>query len=101
MSPFEASPTNVMVLMAIVKTIIALLGGVITYYAAKAYRRTHDRSLGLLAVGFGTVTVGAIFGGISFEMLGVTLETGVLIEGVFIAIGFLLIAYSLRVPSHE
>ncbi len=90
--------TNVVLLMAIVKTVIAILGGIITYFAFKAYRRTKDRSLGYLAAGFGTVTVGAILGGISFELLGVTLSMGVFIEGVFIAIGFMLIAYSLRVP---
>lgn len=96
--PLGEPISNVVMLMAVVKTIIAILGGVITYFAFKAYRRTGDRSLGLLAAGFGTVTVGSILGGISFELLNVALETGVLIEGIFIAIGFLLIAYSLRVP---
>ena len=98
MPPTDAA-TNVVLLMAVVKTVIAILGGVITYFALKAYRRTGDRSLGYLTAGFGTVTIGAILGGISFEIIDVDLPTGVLIEGIFIAIGFLLIAYSLRVPT--
>lgn len=96
--PFGDATADVVWLMAIVKTIIAILGGLITYFAFKAYRRTKNQSLGYLTLGFGTVTVGAILGGISFELLNVSLETGVLIEGVFIAIGFLFIAWSLRVP---
>ena len=95
---FQEGATNVLLAMAVVKTLIAILGGIITYFAAKAYRRTRDPSLGYLAIGFGTITVGAIFGGFSFELLNVPLETGVLIEGIFIFLGFLLIAYSLRVP---
>lgn len=98
MIPFEDTATNIVLLMAITKTLIAVLGGVITYFAIKAYRRTGDRSLGMLAAGFGTVTIGAILGGLSFELINVELATGVLIEAIFIVIGFLLIAYSLRVP---
>lgn len=96
--PLGDATTDIVWLMAIVKTVIAILGGLITYFAFKAYRRTRNQSLGYLAAGFGIVTVGAILGGISFELLNVSLETGVLIEGIFIAIGFLLIAWSLRVP---
>lgn len=93
------SISNVVLMMAIVKTIIAVLGGVITYFAFKAYRRTQNSSLGVLAAGFTLVTIGAIFGGISFELLGVALATGVLVEGVFAALGFVLIAYSLWMPT--
>lgn len=95
---FEDATTNVVLLMAIVKTIIAILGGLITFFSFKAYRRTQEASLGYLTAGFGLVTLGAILGGLLFEILNVELATGVLIEGVFVAFGFVLIAYSLRVP---
>lgn len=95
---FEGTAVNVLVLMAAVKTIIAILGGLITYFSFKAYRRTGQRSLGYLTAGFGFVTFGAILGGTVFEMLEVDLATGVLIEGIFVLLGFFLIAISLRVP---
>ena len=94
----EGSAPNVLVIMAIVKTIIAILGGLITYFSFKAYRRTGESSLAYLTAGFGFVTFGAILGGTVFELLEVELATGVLIEGVFVLIGFFLIAISLRVP---
>lgn len=90
---------NVLFLMAVVKTLIAILGGLVTYFALKAFRRTRDRSLGYLTAGFGFVTLGAILGGLMFELVGVDLAVGVLIEGIFVAVGFALIAYSLRVPG--
>ena len=90
------SPELMILLVALVKTIITGLGGLITYYAFKAYRRTRDRSLALLASGFGCITVGAIIAGISFEIIGVPLAVGVVIDGLFVIIGFGLIAYSLH-----
>ena len=90
---------DVLIVMGGVKLVIAILGALIAYFALKAYRRTGDRSFGLLAAGFAFVTTGAILGGISFELLRVELATGVLIEGIFVAIGFVLIAYSLRIPA--
>ena len=97
--PHETAGEMVMVLLAVVKTLVLLLGGIITYYSLKAYRRTEDRSLGLLAAGFGVVTFGAALGGMAHEILGVELATGVVLEGTFMLVGFSLIAYSLRVPG--
>lgn len=81
----------------IVKSLILVMGGVITFFAYKAYRRTRHRSLGLLAAGFATVTLGALLGGVANELFGTTLAVGVIIEGVFVLLGFALIAASLRV----
>ncbi len=86
-----------LVLMAVVKVGIGLLGAVITYFAVKAYRRTRDRSLGMLAAGFAFVTVGAVLGGLLFEVLQVDLAIGILVEGIFVLFGFALVALSLRV----
>lgn len=95
--PLETTGEMIMVLLAAVKTLVLLLGGIITYYSLKAYRRTEDRSLGLLTAGFGVVTLGAALGGLANELLSVELATGVVIEGMFVVVGFSLIAYSLRV----
>ncbi len=96
MSPHTAA-TEVTVALAVVKTMVLLVGGVITYFAFKAYRRTKHRALGLLAGGFGLVTLGLAFAGLLHEFLGVNLETGVLVESVLVLVGFLIIAYSLYV----
>ena len=79
----------------IVKTIILLLGGGITYTAYKAYRNNGNRSLGTLALGFGIVTLGALLGGIADQILSVSLAMGVLIDSLLVAIGFAIIMYSL------
>ena len=83
--------------IAVVKTLILIVGGAVTYLAFRAYRRTSDRSLGLLATGFGFIVVGVFLAGLTFELLGVTLGLGVLIESLFVLVGLSVIAYSLRV----
>lgn len=78
-----------------VKTVILLLGTGITYIAYKAYRRTGARSLRALGIGFTIVTLGAILAGVADQLLAVSLEMGVLINSVLVAIGFGIIMYSL------
>ena len=89
--------SEVQLAIAAVKTLILVTGGVVTYLAHSAYRRTGDRSLRLLAAGFGLVVVGVLLAGFTFELLGVGLGVGVLLEALFVLAGFLVIAYSLRV----
>lgn len=83
--------------VAIVKTLILVAGGAVTYFAYSAYRRTGDRSLGLLSVGFALILVGVTLAGFTFEILRVSLGVGILIESLFVLAGMVVIAYSLRV----
>ncbi|WP_306054229.1 DUF7521 family protein [Natronococcus wangiae] len=83
--------------LAVVKTLVLIVGSVITYFAFKAYRRTRQPALGYLAGGFGIVTLGFVLAGVLHEILGVSLETGVLLESLLVLAGFLVIAYSLYV----
>lgn len=83
--------------MAVVKTLILITGGIITYFAFKAYRRTSSRSLGALALGFGIVTIGTFLAGVMSDVLGRSLAVGVLVESVLVLAGFIVIAYSLYV----
>lgn len=85
------------VAIIIVKTIILLFGSGITYIAYKAHRRTEARSLRALALGFGVVTLGALFAGIAHQALGVTLKSGVFINSFLTALGFGIIMYSLYI----
>lgn len=79
----------------VIKTAILLFGSGIAYIAYRAHRRTGATSLRALALGFGVVTLGALFAGIAHQLLGVTLKTGVLINSLLTAIGFAIIMYSL------
>lgn len=84
-------------IVAVVKTLILIVGGAVTYFAYSAYKRTGDSSLRLLSAGFGLIVIGVLLAGFTFELLGVTLGVGVLIESIFVLIGLTVIAYSLRV----
>ncbi|TQQ79264.1 hypothetical protein EGH24_11570 [Halonotius terrestris] len=82
------------IIVAIMVSILGL-GGAITYFALKAYRRTGDPSLRGLMIGFGFVTLGALFGGIAHQLLDVGLDVGIVINSGLTAIGFAIITYSL------
>jgi heme/copper-type cytochrome/quinol oxidase subunit 3 len=81
--------------IVVVKTVILLLGSGITYIAFRAYRRTETPSLRVLSIGFGTITLGALLAGIAHQVLNVSLEMGVLINSVLVAIGLAIVMYSL------
>ncbi|OVE84036.1 DUF7521 family protein [Natronolimnobius baerhuensis] len=93
-SPAVDEPT-IMIALTVVKTLVLIVGGVITYFAYKAYRRTRQRPLGYLAGGFGLVTLGFVLAGLSTELIGVSLEGGIILESLLVLAGFLVIAYSL------
>ncbi|RQG96208.1 DUF7521 family protein [Natrarchaeobius oligotrophus] len=96
MSP-TIGPMETMLALAVVKTLVLIVGGVITYFAFKAYRRTRQRALGYLAAGFGLVTLGLVLAGLLYEILNVPLEMGILLESLLVLAGFVVIAYSLYV----
>ncbi|WP_277540966.1 DUF7521 family protein [Haloarcula laminariae] len=77
------------------KTVTLLLGGLITYFAAKAASKTGSRSLTYLAVGFGTVTFGSLLAGVADQLFGFSVGTALLFETAVTAAGFAVIAYSL------
>lgn len=91
------SSASIQLAITVVKTLILIVGGIVTYLSWRAYRRTGDRSLQLLSGGFGLVLVGVLLAGFTFEVLNTNIGLGVLIEGLFILAGLTVIAYSLRV----
>ncbi len=92
MSPYEITTTTLIIGF---KTLTLVLGGLITYLAYRAYRRTRSRSLGALTLGFGIVTLGTFLAGIVDQVLDAGFQLGLLIESALIALGFLIIVYSL------
>ncbi|MFC6616136.1 hypothetical protein ACFQAS_14600 [Halopenitus salinus] len=90
---------GVITAIAVVKFVILLLGGGITYIAFKAYRRTGEDSLRVLGVGFGIITLGAILTGVANQFFSVGLALGVLINSLFVALGLAVIMYSLYIQK--
>lgn len=88
---------EVQLTIAVVKTLILVVGGLVTSLAFRAYTRTKERSLGLLAGGFGLIVVGVLLAGFTFEILNVAFSVGILVESLFVLAGLSIIAYSLRV----
>lgn len=95
--PHTGIGQGILLAVAVVKTLILVIGGVVTYLALSAYQRTYDRSLGFLAVGFALIVIGVLLAGVTFELLAVPLGVGVLIESLFVLFGLSIIALSLRV----
>ncbi|MFC7140516.1 hypothetical protein ACFQMA_11835 [Halosimplex aquaticum] len=86
---------DILIAIAVVKSVILLLGGGITIIAFRAYQRARDSSLGVLGVGFGVITLGALVSGAANQFFAVSLETGVFINSLFLAVGLAVIMYSL------
>ena len=91
----EAIGMEITIALTVVKTLVLVVGGIITYFAYKAYRRTRQRPLGYLAAGFGVVTLGLVLAGLLYELLSVPLAVGILIESLLALVGFVVIAFSL------
>lgn len=83
------------------KTIVLVLGGLITHLAYRAARRTSSRALRWFAVGFGIITLGAIVGGALNWLGGLSLASGVLVESVLWAVGFSVLAHALYVKTER
>ena len=92
MSPHDVTVPTLIIAF---KVITLLLGGLITYLAYQAYRRTGARSLQLLSVGFGVVTLGVLLAGVVDQVLRFDFRVGQLVETVLITVGFAVIVYSL------
>ncbi len=97
MTVHEAIPSPVMI--TALKTITLVLGGMITYFGYRAWRRTGAKSLRALTAGFAFVTVGSLLAGVADVVFGTPLEVGLFIESSLITIGFGIIVYSLYVTE--
>jgi len=77
------------------KTVTLVLGGLITFFAFQAYRRTRAAPLRSLAIGFGIVTLGSIIAGVVDQFSAVPLGSALVVESFLTAIGFGVVLYSL------
>ena len=77
------------------KTVTLLLGGLVTYFASKAWRRTGSPALRSLAIGFGFVTLGSLLAGVADQVLAMDRTFATRTESLLTAVGFAVIVYSL------
>lgn len=82
-------------LLGIVKTVLLLLGGLITYLAYAGYRDTGEGTMLYLAAGFGLVTFAILLQGIFFELVGLGLAAADLLATLVAIAGFATILVSL------
>lgn len=87
--------TEASLLVVVLKTVTLVLGGFITYLAARAARRTSADGLRYLAVGFGVVTLGSLLAGVADQFFTVASDTALVIEAGLTAVGFAIITLSL------
>ena len=76
---------------------VIALGGLITYFAYKAYRRTDSQALAALSVGFGIMTIGLLIAGAGNLLLGIDTLFSVLVESTLTTVALAVIVYSLYV----
>lgn len=82
-------------LLAALKTLTLVIGGLITYYAYSAYQRTRAPALRALTIGFGAVTFGAFLAGAAHQAFGLDTDLVLIIESFLTTLGFGIILYSL------
>lgn len=74
--------------------LILILGGIVVFYALRAYGRTKSGAMLLLGLGFAFVTVGAAIAGVFYYVTG-DLTTAESAQAVSQVLGFFIIVYSL------
>lgn len=91
--------TDITTAVVFTKALVLPLGVGMAYFAYRAYRRTGALSLRSLALGLAVITAGSLFGGGLDRLVGVDIETGVLVGSILTAVGFAILARSLYVTD--
>ena len=84
-----------LVYLDLAQVLILVFGGVVVFYASRAYQKTKSQAMLLLALGFAFVAVGALVAGLLYNISTVDLITVITIQAYAQALGFLVIVYSL------
>ncbi|MDG6955653.1 MAG: hypothetical protein JRN70_03735 [Nitrososphaerota archaeon] len=83
------------VYLDLAQALILIFGGVVVYYAGKAYRKSKSQAMLLLAIGFAFVTLGALVAGVIYNFGTKDLGTVITVQAYCQAVGFFIIVYSL------
>jgi len=84
-----------LVYLDLAQVLILVFGGIVVYYASRAYRKTKSQAMLLLALGFACVAVGALVAGLLYNVGTADLSTVITFQSYSQALGFLIIVYSL------
>ena len=95
MNLFDAQST--IIILSILKLLTVLLGFVIVYLGARAWRSTRRTPVLWLTIGMAIMTLGAISEGAAFQGLRWTIEQSHVVEAVVTLIAFGVLVYSLYV----
>jgi|GEM_PF-6016295 len=87
--------TQVLVSVILVKVVMLVLTLVLTHLTFRAYQLTHRPEIRTLSVGFASISVGILSGGVAYQFMNLDFTLGLLIEGLFSAFGLGMIVYSL------
>jgi hypothetical protein len=91
--------TDIATVVVFAKAVVLPLGVGITFLAYRAYRRTGAAAMRSFALGFAVLTLGSVLGGGLDRLAGVGLDVGLLVNSVFTAAGFVILARSLYVTD--
>lgn len=84
-----------MLFIVLANAVVLLLGGTITHLAYRAYHRTGLEGMKYFTVGFGLITLGALFGGGLHQIAGMHVLVGIPAPTSLTGVGFGILAYSL------
>jgi len=84
-----------LIYLDLAQALILVFGGVVVFFALRAYRRTRSQAMLLLALGFAFVTLGAAVAGVLYNYYTGDLTTVVTVQAYSQAVGFFVIVYSL------
>ena len=77
------------------QALVLVFGGVVVYFAGRAYFKTKSQAMLLLALGFGFVILGALAAGVLYNIGSGDLDTAITVQAYSQAVGFFVILYSL------
>lgn len=81
--------------LVVAKLVTVLLGVLIAVQAYRGYRRHGSWPMRYLAVGFLIISVGSVVEGVLYEEVGLDLVTAGAVQASIVALGMLVILYSL------
>jgi uncharacterized membrane protein len=90
---------DIATIVVFAKAVVLPLGVGITFFAYRAYRRTGAAAMRSFALGFAVLTLGSVLGGGLDQLVGVGLDVGLLVNSLFTAVGFVILARSLYVTD--
>lgn len=82
-------------LLLISEVAIVVMGGLLVYVSARAYRRDRSRSMLAMSLGFAVIVVGSVIEEVFLEVLQYQLVEAHTLENLVVAVGLMILVYSI------